>query len=83
MISNQTYLSAKGPKTLKHRYLEEDLPYGIMPLLALGRAYEIPMPRMQAMVECLCCLLGENSAPKEFSLSRDDLDVLVHTLKYE
>lgn len=74
---NQTYLAVKGPRTLKHRYLEEDLPYGIMPLLALAKACHVPAPRLKAMAGCFQCLLGQQTEPAGLSFSRDRLDSLI------
>lgn len=56
--NNKAYLSGKGPKTIKHRYLEEDLPFGIAPIALLGRMYGIETPCIDAMLGCYQWLLG-------------------------
>ncbi len=39
-----------GPPDLKHRYLSEDVPYGLVPLRNLGRALDIAMPAVDAII---------------------------------
>ena len=56
--NNEAYLSGKGPKTVKHRYLEEDLPFGIAPIALLGRMYGIETPCIDAMLGCYRWLMG-------------------------
>ena len=35
--SNPSYMVTKGPATTHHRFITEDLPYGLAPLVLLGR----------------------------------------------
>ena len=49
---NNAYLSGKGPKTTHHRYLEEDLPFGIAPISLLGKMYGVETPCIDAMLGC-------------------------------
>lgn len=44
------YSVTKGPTTLEHRYLSEDLPYGLVPYIHLGQKLGIETP-------CLCTLV--------------------------
>lgn len=81
--TNQTYLSAKGPRTLKHRYLEEDLFYGIMPLLSLAKVYHVPAARLESMTGSLLCLLEQKMIFSELSLSKENLSVLLSQQEYE
>ena len=55
---NDAYLSGKGPKTIHHRYLEEDLPYGIAPIALLGDIYGVDTPCIDAMLACYHWLTG-------------------------
>lgn len=48
---NPSYKVVKGPKTPDHRFFSEDLPYGIVPLVLLGRSLGVPTPYMSGMVE--------------------------------
>ena len=40
-----------APKTLEHRYLLEDVPTGLIPLLELGRAAGLASPTLAGLVE--------------------------------
>jgi len=39
-----------APPDLKHRYLSEDIPFGLVPLRHLGRALDIAMPAVDAVI---------------------------------
>ena len=47
------YQVTKGPKTLEHRYLSEDLPYGLVPYLVLGQRFGIDTPYIRALTQML------------------------------
>lgn len=51
--NNPSYMISKGPGTLQHRYLTEDLPYGLAPLVRLGRKYGVQTPYLDALVTVL------------------------------
>lgn len=55
---NDAYLSGKGPKTIHHRYLEEDLPFGMAPIALLGDLYGVDTPCIDAMLACYQWLTG-------------------------
>jgi len=40
-----------APPTLQHRYLAEDIPYGLVPLAYLGDLLKVPTPVSDAMIE--------------------------------
>lgn len=52
------YQVTKGPKSLNHRYLSEDLPYGLIPYLILGKKFNINTPCLQALVNILGLYAG-------------------------
>jgi opine dehydrogenase len=54
------YKGIKGPVTLDTRYLFEDIPTGLVPLSALGRAVGVSTPTMDAVVELSNTLLGRD-----------------------
>jgi opine dehydrogenase len=47
----KAYEGIKGPTSLNTRYIFEDLPTGLVPLSALGKAVGVPTPAMNAVVE--------------------------------
>ncbi len=52
------YQVTKGPKTLDHRYLSEDLPYGLVPYLMLGRRLGVDTPYIRALTHMLGLYMG-------------------------
>lgn len=47
-----------GPETLEHRYLTEDVAYGMVTLLELANVFGVEMPTMQSLVQIASVLLG-------------------------
>ena len=60
----EAYADIKGPNSLETRYLLEDIPMGLVPLVAIGKHLKVPVERMETIIK-----LGE------FILGRD----LTHT----
>ncbi|CAB5138268.1 NAD/NADP octopine/nopaline dehydrogenase [Olavius algarvensis associated proteobacterium Delta 3] len=57
---NPAYEGIKGQKNLKTRYLMEDIPTGLVPMIALGKMQGIDMPRMAVVAELGQYLLNED-----------------------
>ncbi len=55
---NPAYVGIKAPTTLEHRYLLEDVPTGLIPLLELGRAAGLAVPTLGGLVERARAALG-------------------------
>jgi len=55
---NPAYVGIKAPNTLVHRYILEDVPTGLIPLLELGRAARIAAPTLERLVELAQTTLG-------------------------
>ena len=49
-----------GPTQIDTRYLSEDVPYGLVFLLALGRVANVEMPYTQAMISMAELIIGED-----------------------
>lgn len=47
---NKAYESIKGFHSLQTRYLLEDIPMGLVPLVELGRLVKVPVKRMEAVI---------------------------------
>ncbi|MEG0368608.1 MAG: NAD/NADP octopine/nopaline dehydrogenase family protein [Hungatella sp.] len=58
--NNKLYLSGKGPTTLNHRYLTEDLPFGIVPIALLGKEYKVSTPCVDNLLKCFEYLLNHD-----------------------
>jgi len=74
---NPAYAGIKAPVTLKHRYLLEDVPTGLIPLIELGEAADVAVPTLRRLVHRARVVLGgqrwENPRTLE-SLGLDRLD---------
>jgi len=52
------YRGLKGPKTLMHRYLFEDVPTGLVPMSSLGDLLKVQTPTMDVLTNLACTLHG-------------------------
>ncbi len=73
LTENPSYQKAKGPVSLTYRYLSEDLPCGIGPILDLGKKTGIPTPTITALLEAASLYLNR---PYEPFLSPAEMDTL-------
>jgi opine dehydrogenase len=55
---NPAYRGIKAPTTLEHRYLLEDVPTGLIPLLELGRNAGLRLPTLQGLLDRARTVLG-------------------------
>ena len=60
--NNQAYVSGKGPRSIKHRYLEEDIPFGIAPIARLGRMFGVATPCIDVLLDAFGVLLDVDAA---------------------
>ena len=56
---NPAYVGIQAPATLVHRYLLEDVPTGLIPLLELGCAAGLRLPTLSGLVDAARRVLGE------------------------
>lgn len=50
----------KAPPSLDHRYMHEDIPFGVAPLADLGRVAGVPVPTMEAVVTLASVATGRD-----------------------
>jgi len=55
--SNRAYAGLKAPKTLNMRYLTEDVPCGLVPIVSLAEAAGVKTPASRGIVDIACGLL--------------------------
>jgi opine dehydrogenase len=57
---NPAYDGIKGQKTMRTRYVLEDIPNGLVPLIELGKMQKIDMPRTEVVARLGQYLLNED-----------------------
>src|SRR5580704_17729553 len=60
----------KAPPRLDHRYIHEDIGYGLVPMAALGAAASVATPTMNALVQLASLALGIDYARDGLTLDR-------------
>jgi opine dehydrogenase len=68
---NKAYEKVEGQKTLHTRYVLEDIPMGLVPMVALGKLLEIDVSRMETIVK-----LGEFLTGKDLTTTGRTLENL-------
>jgi opine dehydrogenase len=67
---NPAYAGIKAPVSLVHRYLLEDVPTGLIPLIELGDAAGLALPTLRSLVSRCRALLGDSGWPRERTLDK-------------
>jgi len=73
---NPGYTGIKAPTTVVHRYLLEDVPTGLIPLVELGRAAGLYTPTLEELIERASRLLGDDAWQQARTLDALGLDEL-------
>jgi opine dehydrogenase len=60
--NNGPYQATGTPASLDHKYISEDVPTGLVPMMALGTAARVPTPAIAALVETVRHLTGKDYA---------------------
>jgi opine dehydrogenase len=60
MSTNPAYEWDTAPQTLQHRFILEDIPYGMAPMEAVARAAGIPTPVTTSIIELCQCLVDKD-----------------------
>ncbi len=68
---NKAYAGVKGHRSIRTRYLLEDIPMGLTPMVSLGRMLEVSVERMETIVR-----LGELLLKEDFMTSGRTLENL-------
>ena len=66
-ISNRTI---KAPKSLEHRYILEDVPYGLVPISYLGQLLNIQMPVTNALILIASRMCGKDFMKEGWNLEK-------------
>ncbi|MGI5838109.1 MAG: NAD/NADP octopine/nopaline dehydrogenase family protein [bacterium] len=70
IIRNKAYRGINAPKTLQHRYVFEDIPTGLVPIIALGEAAGLKLPAARAIVAMADALYRRDFAAEGRSLAK-------------
>lgn len=73
LTENPSYKKSKGPTTLDYRYLSEDLPCGIGPIMDLGQKFNVPTPVTGTLLRAASLYLDR---PYQPFLSPAEMDIL-------
>lgn len=68
VAGNPAYVGIKAPVSLRHRYLLEDVPTGLIPLIELGRAAGLAVPTLRGLVARARAVLGGGAWPRARTL---------------
>jgi len=63
----------KAPATIDHRFLNEDVPYGLVPIAELGNVAQVPTPCADAVIEIASIVAGRSY--RRDGLTRDRMGI--------
>ncbi len=66
---NPAYVGIKAPTTLEHRYLLEDVPTGLVPLIELGQVAGLDSPFLRSLVARSRAVLGDKVGQQQRTLA--------------
>jgi opine dehydrogenase len=58
ILNNPGYRDVKAPRSLNHRYLLEDVPMSLVPIVGLGRRHGVSVKAMDGIIRLACFLQG-------------------------
>ena len=70
VIKTEAYADIKGPNSLETRYLLEDIPMGLVPLVAIGKHLKVPVERMETIIKLGEFILGRDLTDTGRTLER-------------
>lgn len=70
MHDNPGYKGITAPRTLRHRYIFEDVPYSLVPIAELGRRFGVDVWGMESMIQVACVIDGTDYRHRGRTLER-------------
>lgn len=58
MHANPGYVGIDAPRSLRHRYIYEDVPFSLVPIAELGRRFGVDVWAIEAMIQLACVIHG-------------------------
>ena len=68
--SDGPYQATGTPKSLDHKFITEDVPTGLIPMSALGKAAGVRTPAIDALIEIVRNMTGKDFATEGRTLDR-------------
>ena len=68
--ANESYARIDAPSSLRHRYLTEDVPTGLVPVEAIGKECGLPMTLTSMVIDLASKVVGEGFRKTGRRLSR-------------
>ena len=59
-INSAVHRTIKSPTTLNHRFVTEDIAYGLVPLTTLGKIYNVALPNIESVVHIFSTIMDIN-----------------------
>lgn len=57
-VNSSVHHNIKAPATLEHRFVTEDVAYGLVPLAALGKLYGVELPNIESVINIFSTIMG-------------------------
>ncbi len=70
MHDNPGYQGINAPRSLRHRYIFEDVPYSLVPLAELGKRFGVNVWAIDAMIQTACVVHGTDYYHRGRTLER-------------
>lgn len=68
-VKSDVHKNIVSPATLNHRFVNEDIAFGLVPLLALSRLYKIHIPNIESVINVFSTIMGVNYYQKGRNLT--------------
>jgi len=68
--SDGPYQATGTPKSFEHKYVSEDVPAGLIPMSAIGKAVDVPTPSIDAVIAIARIMAGNDFAENARTLDR-------------
>lgn len=72
--NNTSYRSIDAPKTINHRYLEEDIPYGLVPLENAAKLIGIEVPNVTLIIDLASAIREKDYRLLGRHIDKEELD---------
>ncbi|MBZ0290922.1 MAG: NAD/NADP octopine/nopaline dehydrogenase family protein, partial [Anaerolineae bacterium] len=74
--ANPGYQGITAPRTIRHRYVFEDVPYSLVPIAALGKRFGVDVRGIETLIDLACIMHGTDYRHRGRDLARMGLDGL-------